>query len=81
MMSVADPTVSADELVIVFSNASDMFYATRTTASDPFGAPVPLAQLNTAVIENDPELSSEGCELYFRSPRVSISDIYVATVQ
>lgn len=79
----ADPTLSPDELVIVFTNftVSDLYYATRAATTDAFGAPKPVPVVNTAMLENDPELSLDGCELFFRSPRTSIGDLMVATAR
>ena len=79
----ADPTVSPDELVLVFSNPldGDMYYTTRETTADPFDAVVPVPDLNSAILDNDPELSLDGCELYFKSPRETLSDLQVATVR
>jgi hypothetical protein len=82
-ISLADPTVSPDELVIVatISTASDpgiLAYSTRASTSDAFGALVPIPGLNTAAQEGNGELSFDGCELFFTRDLMSID---VATVR
>lgn len=84
--AVADPTLSPDETVIAFSNGAtrqdnDLYYATRASRDQPFGPASPLAALNVpGVSDNDIELSTDGCELYFTSDRGGRHEIYVATV-
>ena len=69
----ADPTVSADELVIMFgssrSGQSDIWYATRASPTATFSTPVPLPGVNGPDEDGDPMLSGDGCELYFSSAR------------
>lgn len=73
--SAADPTLSADERVLVFgyramgAEDTDLWYATRGSPGEVFSAPMPLDALNTADHEGSPHLSHDGCELFFsRSP-------------
>jgi Tol biopolymer transport system component len=49
---------------------NDLWVATRTSASDPFGTPVNLGpQVNTLGVEDRPAISSDGSTLYFMSNR------------
>lgn len=72
----ADPTLSPDERVIVWASrrtgsvGSDLWYAVRAAATDPFGAPVQLpSPINGPSDDGDPALGSDGCRLYFSSTR------------
>jgi hypothetical protein len=79
-----DPTLSADELVIVFastrSGSKDLWYATRSSASAKFAAPISLGAINTGNAEENPHLSSDGCTLYFSSDRGGNADLYMASL-
>ena len=85
----ADPTVSDDERVIVFSSsrtgtgAGDLWYATRSSAAATWSTPLQVPSLNTLANEGDPHLSSDGCRLYFDSDRnVTQSwDLFVANAR
>ncbi len=83
--SDADPAVSNDERILVFSSTdlggTNLWYATRLVAGDDFGAPVPIMGLNSVVSDSDPMLSADGCELYFSSTRGSGRHIYRAAVK
>jgi hypothetical protein len=74
-MNQSDPTLSRDELVLVYSafpvvaGDADLWFATRPTATAAFGAPARLPTVNTAADEFDPALSADGCDLYFASTR------------
>jgi Tol biopolymer transport system component len=80
-----DATVSPDELVIVYASneggSFDLHFASRSDVASPFGASqvVPLVNSLTT-LDGDPELSTNGCELYFASDRTSGRHLYVATV-
>lgn len=72
----SDPALSPDERIIVFSSnrsggagAGDLYYATRNDAGQPFGSPLPIPTVNSAFIDGDPALTSDGCTLYFSSLR------------
>jgi Tol biopolymer transport system component len=72
--SSADPALSDDERVMVFSSIQsgddvDLYYATRARATDDFGAPIKLPAVNSTAGEGDPVLAADGCELYFASNR------------
>ena len=71
-----NPAVSADGLVLVFASTrsggpgkSDIYYATRASATDGFNNPQLLPNVNTADAERDPFLTPDGCTLYFVSDR------------
>lgn len=71
--SNADPALSPDERVLVFSSdrggGIDLYYATRPGLLAAFGTPRPIPGVNSAAIDGDPVLSDDGCELYFSSNR------------
>jgi Tol biopolymer transport system component len=83
----ADPSLSPDELVIVFSSRrrgggdADLYYAIRTDKNAAFGTPirVPTVNANNAN-DGDPTVSRDGCRLYFASDRSGNWDLYVASV-
>lgn len=81
------PRLTADELTLVYSRQAsafppdrdyDLYIATRSSRSDPFGAPVAITQVNSTETEGNPSISSDGLSLYFDSSRVGGS-LYVAT--
>lgn len=84
-----DPTLSVDERVIVFySNRAtsvtggNIWYAVRTSLTEPFGTPVLVPDINTSFNDGDPHLSTDGCRLYFgRDGGGTDWDIYVAMAQ
>jgi hypothetical protein len=85
----ADPAPSHDELVLVFSSlragsgipgGRNMWYATRATTGSAFSAPLLLPDLNTDDSDGGPDLSDDGCTLYFSSDRDGQIHIWVATV-
>ncbi|HMG52200.1 MAG TPA: hypothetical protein VK601_01935 [Kofleriaceae bacterium] len=74
--SNADPALSLDERVLVFSSDRgggtahhDLYYATRSNLFTPFTTPRPIPTVNSTDEEGDPMLSADGCELYFASTR------------
>ncbi|MDB4957491.1 MAG: outer membrane protein OmpA family [Myxococcales bacterium] len=82
---IGDPTISPDDLVIVFASVvganNDLFYATRAVRTDPFGTPVSLSSLNTTVAdEGDGELSPDGCELLYFSDPTGTDQLFAAKV-
>jgi hypothetical protein len=84
-----DPALSPDELVIVYSarqTATDpltLWYAARTSSAVPFSNPRRLPDINDGTLhDQDPALSFDGCELFFRSRRAGDeSELYVSAVQ
>jgi Tol biopolymer transport system component len=72
--TTSDPTLSPDELVIVYAvsmspTPADLYVATRSSTTVEFSAGTPLSALNTTSSDGDPSLSSDGCELFFSSSR------------
>ncbi|HET7500561.1 MAG TPA: hypothetical protein VFK02_06140 [Kofleriaceae bacterium] len=87
----ADPAVSRDERVIVFSSfrptgipmtgASNLWYATRQDPGASFGPPRPIPGVNSDKDDGDPRLSDDGCTLYFSSNRDGTTrDLFRAVV-
>jgi hypothetical protein len=75
----ADPALSLDERILVFSStrpagagvgANNLWYATRQSATDDFSLPQLIPAVNSDFDDGDPMLSADGCELYFSSKRV-----------
>lgn len=74
----ADPAVSPDDRIIVFSShrpagaglgATNLWYATRQSPTADFTAPKLIPNVNGDKDDGDPMLSADGCELYFASTR------------
>ena len=75
----ADPALSLDERIIVFSSlrtagaglgGTNLWYATRPNATADFAAPRLIPTVNSDRSDGDPMLSADGCELYFASTRL-----------
>lgn len=89
MVGEADPAISADETILVFSSGrtgankmgGNLWYATRASVSDPFGTPVPVPTVNSDTDEADAFLSRDGCRLYFDNDANGFPDfeLWVAT--
>jgi hypothetical protein len=86
--SNGDPAVSLDERVMIFTSnragtdgPADLWYATRTDVSSPFGAPSRVPTVNDVGSDGDPHLSADGCRLYFASFRGGNNDLFMSTVQ
>jgi hypothetical protein len=85
------PAISSDGLSLFFSsnraggNGSwDLYVATRTSTSEPFGAPVNLGTgVNTNLPEFAPAISADGLSLYFQRRNdpggLGGDDVWVAT--
>jgi Tol biopolymer transport system component len=87
----ADPAVSADDQIIVFTSqnragnvgGTDLYYAVRPTPTQDFANPKLIPTVNSASDDGDPMLSTDGCSLFFSSKRPGGSgdyDLYVSTV-
>jgi hypothetical protein len=83
----ADPALSPDERVIVFSSDRDggpgkldLWYAVRSDAAQDFAAPALIPTINSSDDEADPMLSADGCELYFAVRKNGDYDLYVSEV-
>jgi hypothetical protein len=74
---VSDPTVSQDDVTLNStltelyfkkhgaSGTNDLFWMTRASPADMWGAPTELTQLNTTLQEESPRLSPDDLTLYF----------------
>jgi len=82
----ADPTLSPDERIMVFSSTRpaasgsfDLYYSTRDSATGTFEPPLRLDTLDSSGNDSDPVLSGDGCHLFFSSDRQGNDfDIYSA---
>jgi WD40-like Beta Propeller Repeat len=80
-----NPTLTGDLLEIYFttdrvSGNGDVWFATRTTATAPFGTPAPVTAVNTNSFETSSAISTDGLTLWFGSDRaggVGAHDIWV----
>jgi len=84
----ADPTLSPDELIIVYSSRRagggsnvDLWYATREDKTDPFSTPRRVPDVNGSAADGDPALSPDGCRLYFASDRSGDYELYVSSMR
>jgi Tol biopolymer transport system component len=81
--SSADPAISPDELVLVFTLASSfrqLFFATRADQAATFGNVTPLTSITGPSNDADAVLSTDGCELLFSSDRAGDYDIWSSVV-
>jgi Tol biopolymer transport system component len=83
----ADPTLSADERVIVWASrrsggagGDDLYYASRAGNSGAFQNAKLVPGVNTSFDDGDPALSADGCRLYFASFRTNDWELYVASM-
>jgi hypothetical protein len=69
------PVVSSDGLRLYFASdrvgsmGYDIYLSSRARKVEPFGAPAPIAELNTPALEQPDWISPDECTLYFRSNR------------
>lgn len=82
----ADAALSADELTLYMTKTSpagdrDIYVASRSRITDRFGAPVPLATVDSASEDAVATLGSAGLALLFQSNRIAGEGrhLYVAT--
>jgi Tol biopolymer transport system component len=84
---VCSPTLTADELTIVFvggnptgyAQGADLYMASRTDKSSPFGSIVALTNVNSSFADIGPYLSPDGLSLYFCSGRNGNGQIFEST--
>ena len=84
-----DPSLTADLLELFFNSnrvgsvgGTDIWVATRATASDPWGTPTLVPVVNSIDAETTPRISSDGLTLWFASNRpggMGLNDFYVST--
>jgi hypothetical protein len=80
------PWISPDTLTIYFEaetapHNSDVYVATRPNTSVPFGAALPVTEVNTSANEGDPFVTADGTTIYFTSDQAGgsgLADIYAA---
>jgi hypothetical protein len=85
--SVESPHISPDELTIVFDSPNgtgdmggyDMYIATRSNTSSPFGNIRDLSELNSSKNDYGASLSADGLTIYFCSDRSGQVYCYQAT--
>ena len=84
---VANPSLTADELVIVFDSLGfpggkgdrDLLMASRRAIGEPFTDVTVLTLLNTPGPDAHPALSPDGLTLYYASHRTGASQIFKTT--
>jgi hypothetical protein len=82
---VDDSAVFLDPLTLLYvserpgSEEQDMYLARRPSITEPFGAPEPLAELNTSLEDTDPWVSPDGQVMIFSSDRDGARDLYVVS--
>jgi WD40-like Beta Propeller Repeat len=81
-----DPVASADGLTIYFRSDRtgsigqfDIWVATRTATTLPFGAPTRVAELSSTADEGCNWISDDGCRMYMSSTRLGNVDLFLAT--
>jgi len=84
-LNKGDPTLYADEQLLVFSSfkmnaTADLAYATRSSATGSFGMAMAIPTVNTDSNEFDPQLSADGCDLYFASDRGGRFQLFHAAI-
>lgn len=81
------PVVNATETIMYFGvwdngvfTSYDVWVTTRAKATDPWGAPVPVTEINTTAFDAPSWVSGDGCTLYFtRAPASGVNwDIWTA---
>ncbi|HEX7843881.1 MAG TPA: hypothetical protein VF469_40680 [Kofleriaceae bacterium] len=84
--SPADPALSPDELTLLLTQTTpagdrDVYVASRSHVTDAFGAPVPLASVDSTSEEASATLASTGLMLMFQSHRIAAEGehLFVAT--
>ena len=82
------PTLTADELVIAFSSSriatpggTNLWYATRTSKTQPFNAPQLVPSINSGFFDDTPHLTADGCTLYFSSSKDGSYNLYTSQIQ
>jgi len=79
-----DPWLSPNGLWLAFhvrnaDDVSDLFWSSRATTEDAFGAPETLSALNTPADDAAIELTADRTTAYFSSTRDGNEEIYVST--
>jgi Tol biopolymer transport system component len=76
--------LSPDELTVYFNSdrdgvSRDIYAASRSSRSDPFGSVYPLTGINTTGSEGWPSVTADGLTIFFETGRPSPNQVYVAT--
>jgi Tol biopolymer transport system component len=77
--------VTADGLELYFSSRrggnEDIWRATRGSVAEAWGPPAPVAELNTADDDDEPDVAADGLTIWFAStrPGSNFYDVWVAT--
>jgi hypothetical protein len=81
-----DPTISADQLEIVFSSSrpgsiggTDLWASSRASTSDPWQTPRVLSEISTTNNESNAAMSPDGLTLAFSSGPTGNQDMYFTT--
>jgi Tol biopolymer transport system component len=82
-----DARLTADQLTVYFTSdrpggqgGNDIYIAMRSSIAIPFGAPSPVAAVDTASLDAAPSLAGDGLALYFTSDRAAaVPSIFVST--
>lgn len=79
------PAVTPDDKVLYFSSTwntqkggADVWVARRASASDPFGVPQIVPELNSAQDDDVSWISPDGCTVYVRRGDATVGSIFVA---
>jgi hypothetical protein len=74
----AGPVVSLDKLTLFFTSnraggpgGADTWISKRASASDPWGSPQPVNEVNSPNADGPSWISADGCRLYLHSDRSS----------
>jgi Tol biopolymer transport system component len=81
-----DPVLSTDGLTLYYRSNTvtsiagfNIHVSTRANVTDPWGTPVLVPNINSALDDGPSSLSTDGCRLYLSSDRNGTNDIFVAT--
>ncbi len=74
-------TLSTDELTIIYSASTELRLATRSSRTNAFGSPAPLAGVDPAGIRHRPSLTADGLSLYlaYQPDGSADANIHMAT--
>jgi len=81
------PKLSRDELTLYFDadggggpGSTDLWWTTRASRSDPWGAPTLVPGVNSSAKDWDPDIEADGLALYFMTARIEgPNDLFRAT--
>ena len=59
--------------------SGDVYTATRTSTTEPFGSITEVAELTTSSVDAPSFLSTDGCRLYMSSDRAGMPQIYMTS--